>query len=174
MKANVMNHQAGQSATKSTGFQMQEVIIVKALETDALEILQLQRLAYSSEAEIYNDYEIAPLIQSLSEMEADIDNQLVLKATLGDWIIGSVRAFAESGSAHIGRLIVHPQFQNRGLGRWLLERIEAEFPAVQRYELFTGDRSQKNLHLYGKLGYRVTRHQSASQKVILVFMEKKR
>jgi len=174
MKINIASHKSILSMTVTTSDQSHEVIIAKARVVDALEILLLQRLAYLSEAEIYCDYEIAPLNQSLSELEADIENQLVLKATLDEWIIGSVRAFVEDGCAYIGRLIVHPEFQNRGLGRWLMETIEAQFPCVRRYELFTGDRSQKNLSFYGKLGYQATKHQGASQKVTLVFMEKKR
>ena len=38
-----------------------------AMIQDAEEILALQKLAYRSEAEIYEDYSIAPLIQTLEE-----------------------------------------------------------------------------------------------------------
>ena len=41
-----------------------EVTIKRAVLADAAEILSLQRLAYRSEAEIYNDYNIEPLTQS--------------------------------------------------------------------------------------------------------------
>ena len=151
-----------------------EINITRAGATDAQEILQLQRLAYLSEAEIYGDYEIAPLRQTLDEMKADIESQVVLKASADGWIIGSVRGVQKGGCANIGRLIVHPEHQNRGLGRCLMEALEAWFPLAERYELFTGEHSHKNLHLYHKLGYRITRHQAAGEKVTLVFMEKYR
>ena len=45
------------------------MMIERAKIEDAKEILDLQKLAYQSEAEIYNDYTIPPLTQTLEEME---------------------------------------------------------------------------------------------------------
>ncbi len=39
--------------------------IERAIISDAEEILSLQKLAYRSEAEIYNDFNIPPLVQTL-------------------------------------------------------------------------------------------------------------
>ena len=44
---------------------MEEIEITSAHVDDASEILNLQKLAYRSEAEIYNDWSIAPLHQTL-------------------------------------------------------------------------------------------------------------
>ena len=41
--------------------------------SDAAEILALQKLAYSSEAKIYNSYAIPPLVQTFDEMRSDFD-----------------------------------------------------------------------------------------------------
>ena len=125
--------------------------IQRATREDAAEILALQKLAYRSEAEIYDAYDIPPLTQALAEMEADLERQTVLKAVMEGRIVGSVRAYEREGTCHIGRLIVHPEQQNRGLGARLLREIEAAFPQVERYELFTGHRSERNLYLYAKL-----------------------
>ena len=148
------------------------VRIMRASVVDAQEILELQKLAYLDEAAIYDDYTIAPLHQSLAEMEQDMRQQIVLKAVEGEGIVGSVRGHARDGTCFIGRLIVHPDFQNRGIGRQLVAEIEGCFAGIQRYELFTGQRSQKNLHLYLKLGYRPLRMQRFSDKVTLVYLEK--
>ncbi|NJL72790.1 MAG: GNAT family N-acetyltransferase, partial [Candidatus Competibacteraceae bacterium] len=86
--------------------------------------------------------------------------------------IGSVRARAEAGTCHIGRLIVHPDRQNQGIGRQLMAAIEARFPEAQRFELFTGDRSGKNLGLYAKLGYREFKREPLGDRVTLVYLEK--
>ena len=59
------------------------MIIEKATVSDAEELLALQKLAYRSEAEIYNDFSIPPLIQTLESMEEDFKNQLFLKARPG-------------------------------------------------------------------------------------------
>jgi len=48
------------------------MIIEKATVSDAEELLALQKLAYRSEAEIYDDFSIPPLVQSLESMEEDL------------------------------------------------------------------------------------------------------
>ena len=56
----------------------------------------------------------------------------------------------------IGRLMVAPDLQGRGLGRRLLDRIEAAAPpGVTTYALFTGAGSVRNQRMYKKAGYRL-------------------
>lgn len=97
--------------------------VERASVLNAEEILALQELAYQSEAVSHGDDDIPPLVQTLEKMEADFDRQTVLKATIGSKIAGSARAFARDATCHIGRLIVDPNFQNRGLGTWLMNEI---------------------------------------------------
>lgn len=154
--------------------------IERANVRDAQEILALQKLAYQSEAEIYGDYTIAPLTQTLDEIEADFARQVVLKAVTDEGverraerrIVGSVRAYQESNTCYIGRLIVHPGWQNQGIGARLMAEIERAFAQAERFELFTGYRSEKNLHLYHKLGYQTLREQKVNEQLTLVFLEK--
>lgn len=148
------------------------VVIETADLEDAEEILALQKLAYLSEAEIYRDYNIPPLVQTLDEIRGDFEEHMYLKAVHDGMIIGSVRGTQIRGTCHIGRLVVHPEFQNQGIGSQLMGAIEGKFNAIERYELFTGERSDKNLHLYHKLGYRTIRSEGLSEKVTLVIMEK--
>jgi hypothetical protein len=67
-------------------------LIETADVNDAQEILDLQKLAYQSEAAIHDNYMIPPLTQSLEEMEQDFPTQLFLKAVVNGRIVGSVRA----------------------------------------------------------------------------------
>jgi GNAT superfamily N-acetyltransferase len=150
------------------------MIVERADVEDAAEILSLQKLAYRSEAEIYDDFTIPPLTQTLEEMRADFENRVVLKASIDGRIVGSVRAHEEQGTCFVGRLIVHPDFQNRGIGTQLVGEIERVFAEAKRFEIFTGDRSERNLYLYRKLGYRVFESRELTDKVTLLFMEKHR
>jgi ribosomal protein S18 acetylase RimI-like enzyme len=150
-----------------------EPIIELASIEDAEEMLALQKLAYLSEAEIYNDYSIPPLIQTLPEIRADFSEYLILKATINGIIIGSVRGqLNEDGDCYIARFMVHPDFQKRGIGTRLMQAIEAEFPRVKRYTLGTGHRSESNLRLYQKLGYKPCGSERLSDKVTIVHLEK--
>ena len=148
------------------------VFIQHAGSDDVDEILQVQKLAYHSEAELYNDFNIEPLTQTVEDVLAEMRDKIVLKAVLGSRIIGSVRAGRKGDTCLIGKLIVHPDFQNRGLGKRLLKEIEDEFVDAPRYELGTGHLSEKNLSLYGKLGYREIRTEKVTDTLTFVIMEK--
>ncbi|RMW98946.1 GNAT family N-acetyltransferase [Allofranklinella schreckenbergeri] len=139
---------------------------------DAPAILALQRVAYASEARLYDDWNIPPLTQSLEQLQAEMQVSVVLKATVDGALVGSVRAQGVNGVVQIGRLMVEPGAQGRGIGSALLSAIEAAFPAAQQFELFTGSRSEANVRLYGRHGYRITHHQALSPNVTLVFMVK--
>ena len=148
------------------------MLIETADINDAEAILQLQRTAYQSEAKIYNDFEIPPLTETLSQLRALFSSHVFLKATVDGKIVGSVRANIHNGSCHIGRLIVDPKYQNRGIGTQLLAEIERKYPACRRFELFTGIKSQRNIRLYEKAGYRAFKTESVSNKLSLICFEK--
>jgi hypothetical protein len=66
---------------------LQSVVVMKdqievkqASVEDGETILHLQMRDYLSEAEIYNDYGIPPLIQSLNEIKQEFSQQVFLKA----------------------------------------------------------------------------------------------
>jgi ribosomal protein S18 acetylase RimI-like enzyme len=128
--------------------------IILAIPADAEELLKVQRLAYRSEAELYNNFDISPLKQTLAEISDQFATHIFLKAICKGKIIGSVRAVETNKTCHIGRLAVHPDMQNKGIGSALLQEIEKNF-TPRRYELFAGSKSYKNIKLYQKLGYNI-------------------
>ena len=149
-----------------------ETTIERASIEDAEDILALQKLAYLSEAEILDDFTIPPLHQTIDEIQSEFDHQVFLKVEHENRIIGSVRCFLEKGTCYVGKLIVHPDYQNRGIGTQLLLAAENQFPNARRYELFTSQKSEKNLHIYQKNGYEIFEKKVISDKVTLVFLEK--
>jgi ribosomal protein S18 acetylase RimI-like enzyme len=149
-----------------------DIKIVQANKDDVSEILELQKIAYQKEATLYNDWTIPPLTQTLPEIQAEFNNCVFLKALLSTGIIGSVRALLDYSTCKIGRLIVHPDHQRKGIGSLLMKNIENSFPDVKRFELFTGTKSIDNILLYQKLGYEEYHQQNLSQNVQIVFMEK--
>ena len=135
---------------------------------DAEQILRLQKLAYQSEAQIYHSNAIPPLKQTLDELKKEYDDHVFLKAAIEKGIVGSVRVLASKGTCHIGRLIVHPKQQGKGIGSMLLKSIETKFADARRYELFTGNLSTRNILLYERHGYRRFKEEKINGVVILI------
>lgn len=142
-----------------------------ASKGDYEELLELQKLSFQSEAELYNNYEIAPLKETLEQLKAHARDRIILKIVEDNKIVGSVRAYEKDGTCHIGRLIVHPDYQNRGYGKKLMLAVEKCFTHV-RYELYTGHKSEKNLGLYRSLGYKNMDASCEDGAVNLVYLEK--
>jgi chorismate mutase/ribosomal protein S18 acetylase RimI-like enzyme len=148
--------------------------IYEALPADAAEIWELQKLAFYPQGVLYGDFTLPPLVQTLEGLILDFKTHAFLKATYEGKITGSVRGCAEGDTCHISRLIVHPDHQNKGIGKRLMRAIEEKFTDVRRYELFTGHKSEKNLALYKKLGYRAYKEKPQGNRVTLICMEKMR
>ncbi|MHB8064358.1 MAG: GNAT family N-acetyltransferase [Ruminiclostridium sp.] len=146
--------------------------ISRASESDLSEILILQKLAYQENARRYNDFGISPLTQTFEELQKEAEDSVILKA-VEDKIVGSVRAFESEGSCYIGRLVVHPDYQNRGIGKALIEAIENCFEGV-RYELFTGHLDEKNLAFYEKLGYKKFKLEMVTSDLQFIYLENKK
>jgi ribosomal protein S18 acetylase RimI-like enzyme len=106
--------------------------ITYASTEDAAALLELQKLAYQSEAKLYNDLSIPPLIQTMEELEIDFTIKVFLKAQVESKIIGSVRGYQAGNTCYIERLIVHPNHQGQGIGTALMESFESYFVRVSR------------------------------------------
>ncbi|MFF1867906.1 GNAT family N-acetyltransferase [Streptomyces sp. CB03911] len=152
------------------------VIISVADKEDAEQILKLQYLGYQSEAELYGDWGIEPLTQTLESLRTELAERHVLVARLGDEVVGTVRGRVdEGGVGRIGRLVVHPRMQRHGLGGRLLDAMERrllEDGSVQVFRLFTGHRSLGNLRLYARQGYRQTGVEAVRGELSYVALEK--
>ncbi|PJN39803.1 GNAT family N-acetyltransferase [Streptomyces sp. CB02959] len=152
------------------------VIISTATDGDAEQILKLQYLCYQPEAELYDDYGIEPLTQTLDSLRAELASGCVVVARLGEEVVGSVRGTVDAdGTAKIAKLIVHPRLQRHGLGGRLLAAVEQRLAAersAKRYRLFAGHRSEGNLRLYRSHGYAPVGTEQLTHRLSLVTLEK--
>ncbi|MFG3226290.1 GNAT family N-acetyltransferase [Kitasatospora sp. NPDC048194] len=153
------------------------VIISAGTADDAEQILKLQYLGYQPEAELYGDWAIEPLTETLEQLRAELAERHVLVARLGDEVVGTVRGHVDAeGIGRIGRLVVHPRMQRHGLGGRLLAALERSLAEggrpVTAYRLSTGHRSLGNLRLYARQGYRQTGVEQVSSRLSLVHFEK--
>lgn len=151
-----------------------DIDICQAQEEDLEAILKLQYLAYESEARLVGSNDIPPLKQTLAEVEAEYANGIFLKAVNNQGqIVGSVRGYVKAGTLYIGKLMVHPDWQRKGIGSRLLREIESVYPKL-RCELFTGTLSEKNIKLYEGRGYVRFKTKVISPKLEFVYLEKTR
>ena len=155
---------------------------------DLPEILAVQRAAFAAEAQLVNDWNIPPLTQTLDELADDWRKGSMLKAlNEQNVIIGSVRGHKADDGFYIGRLAVLPQWQGRGCGSALLEAIiaQAQTPAQAlaqslapksaqacRLVLFTSTKSERNLRLYERFGFKPFKKSTTATGVALVWLEK--
>lgn len=147
--------------------------ITKAEKDDLPAILDLQRLAYRSEARLLGNFNIPPLLQTLEDMREEYRCGVFLKATDEDGrIVGSVRGFAWEGTLFVGKLMVRPDCQRQGLGSRLLLELEKTCPQP-RLELFTSDRSAGNIRLYERNGYVRFKEKAVSPDLTFVYLEKR-
>ena len=183
---------------KARANSLDKTLFLRADKSDAPEILALQKIAYQSEAELYGDDSLPVMHQTLQELENDFEHafdrvaaladsqgpagdqrheadQIVfLKAVVNGKIIGSARGFALGETAYLRRLIVHPYFRGRGIGRRLLKEIENAFPDVKRFEAKTGHQSKRNLYQLAKGGYQVFRTEPFTPHITWVYLQKDR
>ncbi len=130
--------------------------IVEARASDAPELLVLQRACWVQEALSNDHLGIPALHESLTDVQEWLESWQVWVVRSGPRLIGAVRAqfIAQEDAWDIGRIMVAPDLQGRGLGRALLRHAESRAPgSVRRFKLFTGTGSEDNLRMYKKAGY---------------------
>ena len=136
---------------------MEKIILRRAEETDAREILRITHEAFSLYAEAVRKKEsIKALYETLETVRSDISNINVFVCELDGQIIGSVRyRLLDEGIAYLSRFAMDPEVQNLGLGGLLLERVRQECLAagVRAITLHTASRMRSSVAFYLKNGY---------------------
>ena len=76
------------------------------------------------------------------------------KILAADEIIGGMIVFSAGGGHYeLGRIFIHPDRQNQGIGVQALAFIEHAFLDAKRWTLNTPSWAERNHHFYEKLGY---------------------
>ncbi|WP_049563637.1 GNAT family N-acetyltransferase [Nonomuraea sp. SBT364] len=146
--------------------------IQRAAGADAGEILTLQRAAYVSEAQLYGDPYIPPLVESVEQVRKAIEAGVVLKAVEAGRVVGAVRGTPAGTTCLVGRLVVAPDCQGRGVGTALLTALHEQVPQAEAFDLFTGHLSESNLRLYRRLGYRETHRERMDDHLTLIHLRR--
>lgn len=130
--------------------------LVRAVPGDAAELLTLQRACWVQEALANDTLDIPALHESLDDVRAWLEDWETWVVRRAGRLVGAVRGRLEGDAWDIGRVMVAPDLQGSGLGRTLLEHIQAVAPGrATSYVLFTGAASARNHRMYKKAGFRL-------------------
>ena len=148
------------------------MLYTRAVAEDLPEILELQYLAFQSEARILKNTKIPPLVQDLDGLREEFDKGVFFKAVDDEGkIIGSSRGYREGDDVIIRKLIVDPAHRCNGYGTKLLYLVEKELPS-SRYVLYTSNKSVGNVALFETLGYSVFKKEPFNDELTYIYMEK--
>lgn len=163
------------SESGSTGADSTAITVRLAMPEDAEAIASLTRRAFAQQAALYEDDTLPPLSDTAQTVQAAMERGVVLVAEdAGGMLVGSVRGETQGERCLVGRLVVEPEQQGRGVGKALTAALEEHFADAARFELFTGHRSEPALHLYESLGYQRERVEYVHERLTLVFLAKSR
>jgi tRNA (guanine37-N1)-methyltransferase len=131
-----------------------------ATRADAGELLTLQRACWVEEALANDMWDVPALHEPLETVEAELRRWTTFVLRSEGRLVGSVRGRLAGAEWLIGRLMVAPDLRGRGLGRWMLEQVMAAAPQeATRLGVMTGARSEANLRMYHRAGFRPSRDQ---------------
>ena len=134
---------------------LDEAVVRLAEPADAGELWTLQRACWLQEAQANDTLAIPALTETFADVRQSLADWDVHVVRSSGRLVGSVRTRLQGRQWEIGRIMVAPDLQGRGLGRWLLELAESKAPdEATSFGLFTGAASRGNLRMYRKAGYR--------------------
>lgn len=143
-----------------------------AVPADAGELFTLQRACWLQELEANPGVEIPALRESLDDVRRGLGEWTVRVARepSSGRLVGAVRGRLDRhGEWDIGRIMVAPDLQGRGLGRALLELVEDLAPdGVETFVLFTGAGSLDNQRMYKKAGFRIRTDRRAPEGAVIM------
>ncbi|MCW2809573.1 MAG: trmD [Friedmanniella sp.] len=153
---------------------LSRLAVEPARVADAGELWTLQRAAYVPEGRLHRSFEIPPLTETLAELTAAVEGETFLLVRDGTRIVGSVRgSLRDDHTWYVGRLMVAPDQQGRGIGGVLLTEVERRAPdGARRLLLTTGGNSTANLAFYARRGYVETDRITAPGEVPVVVLTK--
>jgi tRNA (guanine37-N1)-methyltransferase len=142
-----------------------------AVAADAGELYTLQRACWLQEMEVNPGTAIPALQEGLDDVRRWVGEwtTFVARDPASGRLVGAVRGRVDHDEWDIGRIMVAPDLQGRGLGRGLLALIEAAAPPeVACFVLFTGSGSLGNIRMYRRAGYRLRPDRAAPEGAVML------
>ena len=149
-----------------------KVALIKAEQSDAEELLRIQKHCFAPHLVRYEDYEISPATQTLEKMEEKISNEAYYKIMADDCLAGGicVKKLPADNEYYLRIIYVLPDVQGKGVGQTAIRLAEEQFPDANVWYLETLEDMPGNRHVYEKMGYLFTgKKEKINEKLTLVF-----
>ncbi len=135
----------------------------------AEQILAVQQAAYLQESLLIGYPDLPPLKETLVAIQGS--SKTFLSYQLDERIVGVLSYDIQDDTLTITRLVVHPDFSRRGIGKRLLEDV-LQRPNINHFVVGTAAKNTPALKLYEKYDFTVTSRQTLPDGLELVRLEK--
>tara|TARA_Y100000590_G_C15136973_1_gene794689 strand:- start:92 stop:523 length:432 start_codon:yes stop_codon:yes gene_type:complete len=117
-----------------------------------------KKIQFEEILDLYNAVGWEAYTQNPESLERAFSNSTyVIIARVDECVVGLARSISDEVSIHyLQDILVHPEFQKKGIGRKLLNLMLERFENVRTHMILTDD-EEKQLKFYESLGYKNTR-----------------
>ena len=151
------------------------VTLSRAALADAQELWQMQKEAFQSLLDKYQDFDLSPACEPLEKVIMRLEQPIsAMYFILADGVkVGALRVRTlDDGFKKLGPIWVMPSQRNQGIAQQAI-RLAEDIYGADHWILDTILQEPGNCHLYEKLGYRRTGElRPVNDKLTLVFYEK--
>ncbi|SMF79156.1 Ribosomal protein S18 acetylase RimI [Paenibacillus uliginis N3/975] len=133
-----------------------EINLVRAIESDAESILDIQVKAFVPLLEKYKDFNTNPANETIDRVVTRINNPNggFYKIIENYVLVGAICVFwREETQYWISPMFILPNYQGRGIAQKAITLVEQMFPQAMTWELATILEEKRNCYLYEKMGY---------------------
>ncbi|MEN6521437.1 MAG: GNAT family N-acetyltransferase [Armatimonadota bacterium] len=130
-----------------------EIIIERASVKDTDELMEAQNAAFKRD--FLNYGECPSYITERGTMVEKINKAIFYKISLANCkIIGGIEIYPRNDfHYHLYMICVHPEYQNKGIGREAIEFMLSQHPEAVIWSLATPKDNPQTRHLYEKVGF---------------------
>lgn len=151
--------------------------LIKANESNAEELWEMQKIAFAELCNKYKDYETNPANEPLEKVKMRLSQPFTYFyfIELNNKKIGAIRVVDKKSSAEAKRispLFILPEYRNKGFAQQAILQVE-QIHGSYGWELDTILQETANCHLYEKMGYTKTdKMKKVNSLMSLVFYKK--
>lgn len=148
----------------------------KAERADMETIWKMQVEAFSDMLEKYRDYDMSPAAESFEKVIERFEQPWTTYyfITEDERDVGAVRVISKTDGSRkrISPLWIMPEFRNNGYAQQAIAQLEKIYGA-DNWCLDTISQEKGNVHLYEKMGYRMTgKTEHINDRMDIIFFEK--